>query len=136
MDQVFPSLIKEDKFDENCYKTGGKKRQKDKCRAFFKGEGTTVAAELRDTRDDGKVTLCTPHAATVLSRHCRADFGRPLTNFGVVKTHSRDGPGVTAPLQTITVPLTKVWNSPFRYPPLKSPRALSNFVAICAPTGD
>ena len=32
----------------------------------------------RDTRDDGTVTLCTPRAATVLSRDCCADFGRPL----------------------------------------------------------
>ena len=33
----------------------------------------------RDTRDDNTVTLCTLRAATVLSRACRADFGRPLT---------------------------------------------------------
>ena len=35
-------------------------------------------------------------------------------------SHSRDGPGVTAPLRTNIVPLTEVWNSPsppFRYPP-------------------
>ena len=57
----------------------------------------------RDTRDDGTVTLCTLRAATVLSRDCREDFGRPLT-----MTHSRDGPGVTPPSRTNIVPLTRV----------------------------
>ena len=77
----------------------------------------------RDTRDDGTVTLCTLRAATVLSRDCRADFGRPLPKK--VMSHSRDGPGVTAPLRTNIVPLTRVW---VEYPPLpltplkKSPR--------------
>ena len=64
----------------------------------------------RDTRDDGTVTLCTLRVATVLSRDCRADFGRPLTKN--VMSHSRDGPGVTAPLRTNIVPLTGVWNPP------------------------
>ena len=75
-----------------------------------------------DTRDDGTVTLCTLRAATVLSRNCCADFGRPLAKK--VMSHLRDGPGVTAPLRTNIVPLTRVWSSPlpFRYPPLKGPR--------------
>ena len=36
-------------------------------------------------------------------------------------SHSRDGPGVTAPLQTNIVPLTGVWNTPppiIPFPPL------------------
>ena len=75
----------------------------------------------RDTRDDGTVTLCTLRAATVLSRDCRADFGRTLTKK--VMLHSRDGPGVTAPLRTNIVPLTGVWNPPPSVTPLplKSP---------------
>ena len=52
------------------------------------------------------MTLCTLRDATVLSRDCRADFGRPLTKK--VMSHSRDGPGVTAPLRTNIVPLTGV----------------------------
>ena len=68
----------------------------------------------RDTRDDG---LCTLRTATVLSRDCHADFGRPLTKK--VMAHSRDGPGVTAPLLTNIVPLTRVWNPPLPLPPLK-----------------
>ena len=59
---------------------------------------------------DGTVTLCTLRAATVLSRHCRADFGRRLIKK--VMSHSRDGPGVTTPLLTNTVPLTGVWHPP------------------------
>ena len=77
----------------------------------------------RDTRDDGTyrtVTLCTLRAAAVMSHDCRADFGRPLTK--VVTSHSRDGPGVTAPLRTNIVPLTGVWNPPLPSPPLKNPR--------------
>ena len=90
--------------------------------AFLKGGDLNPGERhSRDTRDDGTVTLCTLRAATVLSRDCRADFGRPLTKK--VMSHSRDGPGVTAPSQTNIVPLTGVWNPPpFRYPPLKSPR--------------
>ena len=69
------------------------------------------------------MTLCTLHAATVLSRDCRADFGRPLAKK--VMSHSRDGPGVTAPSRTNIVPLTAVWNPPPSYtlppPPLKVP---------------
>ena len=68
------------------------------------------------------MTLCTLRVTTVLSRDCRADFGRPLTKK--VMSHSRDGPGVTAPSRTNIVPLTRVWNtSPsVTPPPLKSPR--------------
>ena len=81
------------------------------CRAFLKGGGGLNPGERhsRDTRDDGTVTLCTLRAATVLSRDCRADFGRPLTKKAM--SHSRDGPGVMAPLRTNTVPLTRVWNT-------------------------
>ena len=61
-----------------------------------------------DARDDGTVTLCNLRAATVLSRNCRADFGCPLTKQ--VMLHSRDSPGVTAPLRTTIVPLTRAWN--------------------------
>ena len=74
----------------------------------------------RVTRDDGTVTVCTLRAATVLPRNCCAEFGRPLAKK--VMSHSRDGPGVTAPLLRNIVPLTRVWNPPFRYPPLKRPR--------------
>ena len=49
------------------------------------------------------MTLCTLRAATVPSRDCRADFGRPLTKKEM--SHSRDGPGVTASLRTNIVPL-------------------------------
>ena len=92
---------------------------------FFKGGDLNPGERhSRDTRDDGTVTLCTLRTATVLSRDCRADFGRPLTKK--VMSHSRDGPGVTAPSRTNIVPLTGVWNPPpFRYPPLKSPRQKS-----------
>ena len=70
------------------------------------------------------MTLCTLRAATVLSRDCRADFGRPLRKK--VMSHSRDGPGVTAPLRTNIVTLTGVWKTPRSVtPPLKSPRAIS-----------
>ena len=34
-------------------------------------------------------------------------------------SHSRDGPGVTAPLRTNIVPLTRVWNPPPSVTPLK-----------------
>ena len=44
------------------------------------------------------MTLCILRTATVLSRNCGADFGRPLTKK--VISHSRDGLGVTAPLRT------------------------------------
>ena len=54
------------------------------------GDLNTGERHSRDTRDDGTVTLCTLCAATVLSRDCRADFGRPLTKK--VMSHSRDGP--------------------------------------------
>ena len=47
----------------------------------------------RVTRDDGTVTLCTLSTATVLSRNCCADFGRPLTKK--VMSHSHDGPDGT-----------------------------------------
>ena len=80
-------------------------------RAFLKGGDLTPGERhSRDTRDDGTVTLCTLRAATVLSRDCRADFGCPLTKK--VMSHSRDGPGVTAPLETNIVPLMAVWNPP------------------------
>ena len=87
----------------------------------FKG-GDLNPGELhsRDTRDDGKVTLCTLRAATVLSRDCRADFGRPSTKK--VMSHSRDGPGVTAPSRTNIVPHRGVESPPFHHPPLKSPQ--------------
>ena len=64
----------------------------------------------RDTRDHGTVTRCSLRAATVLSRDCRADFGRPLTKKAM--PHSRDGPGVTAPWRTNIVLLTGAWNPP------------------------
>ena len=44
------------------------------------------------------MTLCALRATTVLSRDCRADFVRRLAKN--VMSHSCDGPGVTAPLQT------------------------------------
>ena len=79
--------------------------------AFLKGGDLNPGERhSRDTRDDGTVTLCTLRAATVLSRDCRADFGRPLIKK--VMSHSRDGPGVTAPSRTNIVPLTGVWNPP------------------------
>ena len=68
-------------------------------RAFLKGgDPNPGERHSRDTRDDGTVTLCALRAATVLSRDCRADFGRPLTKK--VMSHSRDGPGVTTPSRT------------------------------------
>ena len=91
-------------------------------RGFFRKGGHLNSGERhsRDTRDDGTVTLCTLRAATVLSRDCRADFGRPLTKK--VMSHSRDGSGVTAPSRTNIVPVTGVWNPPPFHYPLKSPR--------------
>ena len=81
------------------------------CRAFLKGGDLNPGERhSRDTRDDGTVTFCTLRAATVLSRDCRADFGRPLTKK--VMSHLRDGPHVTAPSRTNIVPLTRVWNPP------------------------
>ena len=78
-------------------------------RAFFKG-GDLNPGERHscDTRDDGTVTLCALRAATVLSRNCCADFGRPLAKK--VMSHSRDGPGVTEPSRTNIIPLTAVWS--------------------------
>ena len=73
--------------------------------------GTTFACHP----DDSTVALCTLRATTVLSRNCCTDFGCPSTKK--VVSHSRDDPGVTAPLQTNIVPLTAVWKDPpFRYP--------------------
>ena len=88
-------------------------------RAFFKGRDLNPGERhSRDTRDDGTVTLCTLRAATALSRDCRADFGRPLTKK--VMSHSRDGPGVTAPSRTNIVPLTGV-RSIYRWGGKKGP---------------
>ena len=89
---------------------------------FLRGGTLTRGKDIRVTPgDDGTVTLCTLRAATVLSRGCRADFGRPLTKK--VMSHLRDGPGVMAPLRTNIVPLTRVWNTPPSVtPPLRSPR--------------
>ena len=73
------------------------------------------------------MTLCTLRTATVLSRDCRADFGRPLTKK--VMSHLRDGPGVTAPSRTNIVPLTRVWNPPPSVtppPPKKCPKQVLN----------
>ena len=108
-----------------------------RCKTFLEnyGCGCVWAGDLnpgerhsRDTRDDCTVTLCILRATTVLSRDCRADFGRPSTKK--VMSHSCDGPGVTAPSRTNIVALTGVWNPPpIRYPPpppLKSPRLLSH----------
>ena len=80
--------------------------------------------------------LCTLHAATVLSRGCRADFGRPLTKK--VMSHLRDGPGVTAPSRANIVPLIRVWNPPPSVtPPLKMPdlRTLLRGVRLHDPLG-
>ena len=55
-------------------------------------------------------------AATVLSRNCCADFGRPLAKK--VMSHSRDGLVFTAPLPKNIVPLTGVWNPPPSVAPL------------------
>ena len=88
---------------------------------FKGGELNPGERHSRDARDDGTVALCTLRAATVLSRDCRADFGRSLTKQ--VMSHSRDGRGVTAPLRTNIVPLTGVWNPPpLPLPPLKGPQ--------------
>ena len=94
-------------------------------REFFKGGDLNPGERhSRDTRDDGTVTLCTLRAATVLSRDCRADFGRRLTKK--VMSHSRDCPGVTAPSRTNIVPLTGVGNTPPSVtPPLKSAQETS-----------
>ena len=91
----------------------------------FLGGTLTGERHSRDTRDDGMVTLCTLRAATVLSRDCRADFGRPSTKK--VMSHSRDGrvsrhhcgqtlylsPGCGIPPPSVTPPpLKKSRNSP------------------------
>ena len=77
------------------------------CRAFLKGGDLNLGERhSRDTRDDGTVTLCTLRAATVLSRDCRADFGRPSAKK--VMSHSRDGPGVTAASRTNIVPFVRI----------------------------
>ena len=87
-------------------------------RAFLKGGDLNPGERhSREPRDDGTVTLCTLRAATVLSRDCRTDFGRPLTKK--VMSHSRDGPGVTAPSRTNIVPLTGCGIPPLPLPPLK-----------------
>ena len=55
------------------------------------------------------MTLCPLRTPTVLSCNCcAAGFGLLLTK--VVMSHAHDGPGATAPLPKITVPLTGVWN--------------------------
>ena len=100
----------------------GVKRPFSELSGIFKGGDLNMEERhSRDTRDDGTVTLCTLHTATVLSRDCRASFGRPLTKK--VMSHSRDGPGVTAPLWTNIVPLTGIPH--FRYPTLKKCLKLS-----------
>ena len=52
-------------------------------------------------------------------------------------SHSRDSPGVTAPLPANIVPLTAVWNPPppFREPPLKKGFDLFGSVAGVLKTG-
>ena len=83
-------------------------------RAFLKGGDLNPGERhSRDTRDDGTVTLCTLRAATVLSRDCRADFGRPLTKK--VMSHSRDGHGAIADKHCTSH--RGVESPPFRYPP-------------------
>ena len=101
-------------------------------RVFLKGGDLKLnpgERHSRDTRDDGTVTLCTLRAATVLSRDCRADFGRPSTKK--VMSHSRDGPGVTAPSRTNIVPLTGVWNPP---PPSVTPLYWMSFKNLALKT--
>ena len=83
---------------------------------IFKGGGLEPGERhSRDTRDDGTVTLCTLRAATVLSRDCLPQIWSSFNSK--VMSHSRDGPGVTAPLRTNIVPLTGVWNPPPSIPP-------------------
>ena len=57
-------------------------------RALVKGDLNLGERHSRVTRDDGMATLCTVRAASVLSRKCYADFGRPLTK----KVMSRTAP--------------------------------------------
>ena len=93
--------------DENCQD-----------RAFLRGGPNLGERHSRDTRDDGTMTPCTLCATTVLSRDCRADFGRPLTKK--VMSHLRDGPGVTCGQILYLSP--GGWNPPPQPlpPPLKS----------------
>ena len=100
--------------------------QQSENRAFLKGGDLNPREQhSRDTQDDSTVTLCSLRAAAVLSRNCCADFARPLAKK--VMSHSRDGPGVTAPSQTNIIPLTAVWNPPPSVtPPLKSSREKFN----------
>ena len=96
-------------------------------RAFLTGGDLNPGERhSRDTRNDGTVALCTLRAATVLSRDCRADFGRPITK--VVMSHLRDGPGVTAPLQRTLYLSPGCGIPPLRLPPppLKSRRPNRN----------
>ena len=81
------------------HKTGGSRVQKVGCRGRFVGHFSKEGVNPGE-------------------RHSR-DFGRPLTKK--VMSHSRGGPGVTAPLWTNIVPLTGVWNTPLPLPPLKVP---------------
>ena len=54
-------------------------------RAFSKGGDLNPGERhSRDTRDDGTVTLSALRSATILSRNCCTDFGRPLNKKGDV----------------------------------------------------
>ena len=90
---------------------------------FLKGGGTLTRGN--DTRVTPGMTVPV-RTATVLSRNCRADFGHRLTKK--VMSHSRDSPGVTAPLRTDIVPLRVpgVWNPPLPLPPLKKSQGTSS----------
>ena len=105
---------------QNCEKVPVNICKATEHRAFLKGGDLNPGERhSRDTRDDGTVMLCTLRAATVLSRDCRADFGRHLTK--VVMSHSHAGCHSTIAGQTL---FTGVWNPPLPLPPppLKSPR--------------
>ena len=93
--------------------------QKHSFRALLNGSGLKLGERFSHvTRDDGTVTLCTLHAATVLSRNCCTDFGplakgcRIRMTVRVLQPHCRRtlylslGCGIPPPL-SVTPPLKR-----------------------------
>ena len=103
-------------------------------RAFFKGGDLDLGERhSRVTRDDGTVTLCALRAATmtVLSRNCRADFGRPLTKRRCCRTRVTVRVSRHPCAQTLYLSRRCGIPPPFRYhpPPLK--KSLISVQPLC-----
>ena len=80
---------------------------------------------LRDTWDDGTVTLC-----TLARRHCTVTrWSRRLwSSLNKEGDVSRDSPGAGAPFRTNIIPLTGVWSPPRTW---VKPGRFGSFFVLC-----